>query len=414
VTTDPYHLRTLETVDEWSIVSTILSDAFGDDMGAEDDERERLVFEPARDHVIEHTEDGGVANAAAYSRELTVPGGTVPAAHVSLVGVRQTHRRRGLLTRLMLHQLGAVRSAGQEPVAVLWASEGRIYQRFGYGLAAGRQVYEIKNREVRLARSVTPEVGRVRDTPPEQARKELQQVYERVRPTRPGWSSRDENWWSNRLLDPKASRPSGHTAMRALLFHGPEGVDGYALWRRKSGSDAFGPDDEVSVGEAVAATPEAYTALWQFLFSIDLSRTIRFRMAAVDEPLRYLVDEPRALRATHTDSLWLRIVDLPAALTARRYAAPVDLVVEVTDGLLPDNAGRWRLTADGSGATCTRTADSPDLTGDTTDLGAAYLGGTPLGALAGSGRVRELTPGALAVAAAAFTWHQAPSAIEVF
>jgi predicted N-acetyltransferase YhbS len=254
VTTDPYRLRTLECLEDLSIVSTVLSDAFGEDLAEEEDERERFVFEPARDYVIEHAEDGPVANAGAYSRELTVPGGTVPAAHVTLVGVRQTHRRRGLLTRMMLHQLDDVRSAGREPVAVLWASEARIYQRFGYGMAAGRQLYEIKNREVRLTRSVTPAVGRLRDVPPEQARKELEQVYERVRPTRPGWSSRDDGWWSVRLFDHKALRPAGHTALRALLFEGPEGVEGYALWRRKDGGDQFGPDAEVSVTELVAAT----------------------------------------------------------------------------------------------------------------------------------------------------------------
>jgi predicted acetyltransferase len=414
VTTDPYRLRTLDTADDYALVSDVLGAGFGDDMSEDDKDSDRLTFEPARDHVVEHAADGIVANAAAYTRELTIPGAVLPsAAHVTLVAVRPTHRRRGLLTRLMLHQLKDIREVRREPVALLWASEGRIYQRFGYGAAAARHWIEADNRNLRFTRSVTPEVGRVRDAAPGDVRKELRDVFERVRPGRPGWSGRTDNWWSRRLLDPASSR-HGYTARRALLFDGPDGVDGYALWRRKGDWDMTGPKGLVDVVELIAATPEAYAALWRLLFSVDLTRTVRYGFAAVDEPLRHLVDEPRALNATALDSLWLRIVDLPAALAARRYAAPVNVVIEVTDGLLPDNAGRWRLSGDASGATCARTSDAPDLTCDITDLGAVYLGGTPLGSLAAAGRVRETRPGALPVTATAFSWQPAPSALEVF
>jgi predicted acetyltransferase len=412
VTTDQYHLRALETAEDFKLAFGVLSDAFGEDIPDAELERDRLVFEPTRDHVIEHEEDGMVANAGAYTRHVTVPGAIVPAAHVTLVGVRPVHRRRGLLTRLMTHQLGEVRDRG-EPIAMLWASEGRIYQRFGYGLAGLRYSMSVDTREVRLARAVAPGAGRLRDASPAQVRKELQELYERVRAERPGWSSRDENWWSWRLFDDPGGR-RGYTELRALLYQGPDGLDGYALWRRKDEWDENGPKGEAYVTELVAATPEAYVALWQFLLTVDLTRTVRYPFGAADEPLRYLVNEPRALGSRVSDALWVRVVDLPAALSARRYAAPVDVVLEVTDELLAGNAGRWRLVGDADGATCTATTEPADLSCDVADLGAAYLGGTSLAALAAAGRVSELRPGALAAASTAFGWQREPSALDIF
>jgi predicted acetyltransferase len=412
VSGDPYTLRTLETPDDFTYVWRVLSDAFGQDLSDDEAERERLVFEPDRAHVIDHDEDGPVGTAAAFTREVTVPGAVIPGGHVTQVGVRQVHRRRGLLTRLMLHQLRDIRERG-EPVALLWASEGRIYQRFGYGFAGQRHSMTIDTRETRLIRPAVPGAGRLREAPPEQFRKELQQVYERVRADFPGRSSRDENWWSWRLSDPSSSR-GGFSRTHALVYETGSGADGYALWRRNGAWEDDGPKNELRVGELVAATPEAYLALWDYLLAVDLTRSVRYHFAAADEPLRYLVNEPRALGAKVGDSLWVRLVDVPAALSARRYQAPVDVVLDVTDALLPENAGRWRLTGDPGSASCVATTDAPDLTCDVTDLGAIYLGGAPLATLAAGGRVREERPGALESAATAFGWYRAPSPLDVF
>src|SRR6266511_3246449 len=180
------------------------------------------------------------------------------------------------------------------PVAALWASEGRIYQRYGYGLACLKLSYEIDLREVRLSPRATAATGRLRDAAPRDARKDLQQVYERVRPHRPGWSSRDERWWDWTLDDP-ASRRSGMTVQRAVLFDSGESTGGYGLWRTKPDWNAAGPAGELRVVEIAAATPQAYAALWRFLLSFDLMRTARFGFAALDDPLLYLVDEPRRL-----------------------------------------------------------------------------------------------------------------------
>jgi predicted acetyltransferase len=147
---------------------------------------------------------------------------------------------------------------------------------------------------------------------------------------------------------------------------------------------------------------------------VDLTRTTRYWFGAVDEPLLYLVNEPRRLNGRLGDGLWVRLVDVGAALAGRTYAAPVDVVIEVTDELVPENAGRWRLAADGTGARCTRTDGDADLACDVSALGAVYLGGPTLGALAAAGRVAELRSGALAAASTAFGWHRAPNATEIF
>ncbi|MGH3681039.1 MAG: GNAT family N-acetyltransferase [Natronosporangium sp.] len=401
------------TAEDLPAISGLMSAAFHETFDPETKELEGSVFEPDRSLVIHDPDRTGplVAHAAAFTRDLTVPGGTVPAAHVSLVGVLSTHRRRGLLTRLMHRQLPEL----PEPVAVLWASEGRIYPRFGYGLASRKVGLSADTREVRLP-APTP-TGRLRTLPPEPARPELIRLYESVRPDHPGWSSRNEAWWSYRLADLTSHR-HGASERRATLHENEAGeVDGYALWRVKPDWDAAGPRGEVQVTELVAGNPDAHLALWRFLFSIDLTRTVTLRLGGLDEPLLRLADEPRRLGATLGDGLFVRIVDLPAALTARRYAAPLDLVLEVTDQLLPGNAGRWRLTAAGSRdkPTCTRVDEPADLACDVADLAAAYLGDAgALATLAAAGRVREVRPDTLAAASTGFGWHRAPVGIEVF
>jgi predicted acetyltransferase len=400
------------TPDDWDAVAQLLATVFHSAVDEELREIERETFEPGRALIVG---DAGavVGHAAAFTRELSVPGAVVPAAHVTMVGVVPTHRRRGLLTGLMRRQLREVFDTGREPIAVLWASEGRIYPRFGYGLAAQRQRLLINTREVRLARPIEPDAGTLRAGAPGTLQAQLAKLYEHLRPERPGWSSRHESTWRYVLADTPSIRKDA-TEQQAIVHEGPAGVDGYALWRSMSSWDDGGPNGEVIVSELAAATPGAYQALWQFLLSIDLTRSVRFGMAAVDEPLLYLVNEPRWLNPTLADSLWVRVVNVGAALARRRYATPVDLVIEVTDSLLPENDGRWRLTGDSSGALCSRTEAPADLACTVADLGAVFLGGVSVGALAAAGRVRELRQGAVRAASAAFGWHRAPVAPEVF
>jgi predicted acetyltransferase len=400
---------------DWDRVDALLTRSFHGNLDAEMHEIETGTFEPERTLLVEDGADL-VGCAGAFTREMTVPGAVLPAAHVTMVGVAPTHRRRRLLTRMMHRQLREVRDAGVEPFAVLWASEGRIYPRFGYGLASQGLHLEIDTREAALREDwqqpAAAAVGRLRDGEPGTLLKDMQPVYERLRSERPGWSSRNDAWWRYILADTEKRRDGG-TPRRAVVLDGPDGPTGYAVWRSKEGW-RNGPNGEVHVTEVVAADPASYTALWRFLLSIDLIRTVRYWCASMDEPLLHLVAEVARLDPRMFAGLWVRLTDVGAALAGRRYAAPVDVVIEVTDALLPENAGRWRLTGDLDGAACAPTTAPADLACDVRELGAAYLGGTSLGHLAAAGRLRELRPGALLAAGAAFGWHRAPSAIEVF
>ena len=404
------------TPQDWTAVSNLMRTAFHGSLDPEFDKIEQRIFEPERSLVVQDGDDV-VAHAGAFTRDLTVPGVLVPAGHVTMVCVAPTHRRQRLLTRMMHRQLSEIRDAGREPIAVLWASEGRIYPRFGYGLATERLGMEIDSREAAVRLDWQRDIGapgRIRAGAPDALRKELATVYDRLRPDRPGWSSRDEHWWDYALADTEPGR-RGAGARRAAIHYGPDGPTGYALWRAKAGWEASGPCAEVLVNEVAAEDPAAYGALWRLLLGIDLVRQVRYRFAATDEPLLHLVPEVDRLAARLGDGLWLRVVDVAAALRARRYAAPVDTVIEVEDPLLPENSGRWRLVAGGGDAVeCEPTTAPADLSCGIADLGAVYLGGPSLTALAAAGRVRELRPGALAAASLAFGWHRAPVSPEVF
>lgn len=410
MTNPPLPVATARTED-FDELARLLGHLFHAPFDAETHEVERALFEPDRTLLVRDG-DELVATARAFTRELTVPGARVPAAHVSGVGVAPTHRRRGLLTRLMRLQLRQVHDGGREPVAVLWASEGGIYPRFGYGLAAQRISVECATGALRMPAPASAE-GRLRLAAPADCRTELARVYDRVRPERPGWSDRSELWWRYVLSDP-AGRRGGATERRAVLHEGPDGVDGYGLFRTRANWERTGPNGLTTVDEVVAATAAAYAAVWRMLLSLDLTGQLSFGVGAVDEPLLRLVDEPRRLDAQLADALWLRVVDVPAALAARRYATGVDVVIEVTDELLPENTGRWRLTGGPERARCAPTDRPAELACDVRCLGELYLGGAGLSALAAAGRVRELRPGALAAAGPAFGWHRAPAGMDVF
>ncbi|BCB79454.1 GNAT family N-acetyltransferase [Phytohabitans flavus] len=398
------------TPDDFLKASNLLFGLFHHSVDQDAQDLDRQVWEADRTLLVTDG-DEVVGHTFAAARDITVPGGVLPAGHITGVGVAPTHRRRGLLTRLMRRQLRDLHDAGREPLAVLWASEARIYPRFGYGLASTRLELTIDTREVRLPEATA--AGRLRVGAPADLFPELSKVYDMVRQERPGWSSRDEGWWAQVLAD-SPGRRDGATERRAVVHEGEGGVDGYAVWRTKGGWNHGGPNAEVHVSEIAATDPVAYAALWRFLLGIDLARTVTYGFAAVDDPLLYLASDPRQLNTHFSDGLWLRVVDLPAALAARRYASDVDVVLEVSDPVLPENAGRWRVTGGPGGAACERVDTEPDLACDIADIGAAYLGGSSLAAMAAAGRVRELRPGTLNAASTAFGWYRQPAAPEVF
>jgi predicted acetyltransferase len=371
------------------------------------DETGRALFEPERALAVDDG-DEVVATARALTRDLSVPGAVVPAAHVTGVGVRATHRRKGILSRLMTRQL----QDAAEAFAVLWASEPAIYGRFGYAPAAWGTTYEIELPRVRPKRVEDP--GRLREIPVDGAGTVLAPLLAEYQQFRPGVSSRTAPWWENRLSDPSEGR-QGRSALKLVVHENVSGtIDGYALSRNKLNWNAGGPAGEVSLEELVALDFTAYGALWQHFFTMDLATVLRFNHGAIDEPVQQLVANPEALNRRIGETLWIRITDVARALEQRRYATAVDVVFEVTDTLLPANSGRYHLTADEDKVRCERTDDPADLALSITDLAAVYLGGRTLTEFARTGRVRELQPGTLTRATAAFGWPIAPASIEIF
>lgn len=391
---------------EFDAVRAVFSAAMMFDV--EPNDLAQQLFEPERTLVAV---DGGefIGTTLALTRTLSVPGAVVPAAHVTGVGVRATHRRRGVLSQLMGRQLREV----PEAIAVLWASEPAIYGRFGYGAAAWGTAYEVDLHRVGPpAGPIRP--GELGELTADDAVKELPPILDRLQQVRPGVSDRSELRWRKHLED-KPDNRGGRTALRIVVHRDETGsVDGYAIWRGKMVWNPTGPAYEVHVEELVAPEPTAYRVLWQHLLTMDLSATLGYGYGAVDEPLLQLVQTPTALDRRVSESLWIRITDVRRALQERRYTVPIDVVLDVTDDLIESNTGRFRLTASGSSVSCERTEDPADLTLSITELGAIYLGGRPLAEFATTGRVTEHTPGTLTQTTAAFHWPLAPVSVEVF
>jgi predicted acetyltransferase len=380
--------------------------AFYDEL--EPDARALWAAECEPERTLDAFADGEiVATSGLLSRELTVPGAVVPMAGVTSVGVRADHRRRGLLGRMMRGHLEAIHARGAEAVAALWASEATIYGRYGYGVATRCADLTVRSPTARV--QADGELPRPRIVPIDAARPQLAAIHDAVRPGRPGMLGRPATKWDSRLRDLEHER-AGRSRLQAALVE-----DGYAVFAiRKGQTEAGNPDSVVELRELLARTPEAHAALWSFLVGLELTRRVVWEEAPVDEPIVHRLTDPRAVSTTVFDALWVRLVDVPRALAQRSYLAPVDVVLEVADAVCPHNAGRVRLTGDEHGGRCEATTDAADLALGVRELGAAYLGGTPLIALAAAGRVRELTPGALAGADRAFRAAREPWCPEIF
>jgi len=413
---DPYPIRPIGP-DEFDSFYLVDQHAFGGSPLSESDRQGVLGrFEFDRSlAALDGTAPVGIAGAFTFL--LSVPGGQMlPAAGVSWVSVLPTYRRRGVLSSLMRRQLADVRDR-HEPLAVLWASESAIYSRYGYGRASWYLDFTVNRGDGALAKTAPADDGlRLRIADPASALGALAKVFDNVLHARPGLFARNEAWWQSAIYDP-ADHREGASPLHCLLAEDDSGPRGYALYSAVARWEEFIPSNVLTVRELMAADPAASAALSADLLSRDLTSEFRLRRRPVDDPLLYQLADPRRARPQLTDGLWVRIIDVPGALTGRRYAAPVDVVLEVRDDLLPSNAGRWRLTVGGDGvATCVPVAagSAVDVALDVTELGAAYLGGTKLGALAAAGLVTELRPGALGPLSAAMGWDPAPWCPMVF
>jgi predicted acetyltransferase len=337
--------------------------------------------------------DTVVGTLRSFPTPLTVPGPReVQSAALTNVTVAPTHRRRGLLTEMITRDLRSSAERG-EPVGILIASEYPIYGQFGYGAAIDAATYTVDSKTVRF---LDPGVGTVELVDLATLRREGPAVYERVRTAQPGAIGRTERWWDRTLQQvevPGATPTKGYQA----IYRAPGGeVQGYVRYSATQEWDHMRPKGVLSVVELVSATPHAYHRLWRYCCDVDLTTRVQAGNRPVDEPLVWLLRDGRSLRQTgRFDFIWVRVLDVAAALSARRYRTDGRLVIEVTDSL-GIAAGRFALEGGPAGASCTATDASPDLTLPVDVLGSLYMGGVSAPALAGAGRMDEHTNGAVA------------------
>ncbi len=386
--------------------------AFGIHAQTDDIESWRLVFEPARSLAAF---DGGriIGTAGAFSLTLTVPGGHLPMPAVTAVGVHPTHRRQGILTSLMRRQLDDFGEQG-EVIAGLWASEGAIYGRFGYGAATNATQIKIERKYTSFVHPYERK-GRTSLIEKEAALKLFPSLYERVAATYPGMVSRPGDWWRYVTRENEQWR-GGFSPLFYAIYESPEGeAEGYVMYRVKHDWPNDPGDSTLRVAELVAETPDAYAALWRLCFDHDLIDRVEAWPRQADEPLLHLLDHPRELNLRSTDGLWLRLIDIPRALAGRKYSGEGEVVFEVKDPFCPWNEGRFELRASAKGAAeCRSTDRSPDITLDQRDLAAAYLGGVRFQTLARAGRVIESSSGGVATADRLFFWDPPPWCAHVF
>jgi predicted acetyltransferase len=349
-----------------------------------------------------------VGGAGAFTFNVTVPGGDLPTAGVTVVGVYPTHRRRGVLRSLMRAQLDDAHERG-EPLAALWASEETIYGRFGYGLASWCGEITLAHEYTSFAHPFELE-GSFRFLEPEEALEVVPPVFERARLQWPGMFSRSRLWWEQRETKDPEERREGAGPKRWIVYERDGAVDAYAAYRHKPGWEAGSTIAELRVVEALGATPTAERDLWAYLLAIDWKATVQASLLPPDHALFFLLATPRRMRYRMGDSLWVRLVDVGAALSGRKYSADGAIVFDVRDEFCPWNEGRWKLE-DGNAA---RTDDDSDIALPVQSLGAAYLGGVQFAALARAGRAEELKDGALRRADGLFRWNRHPWCPEIF
>jgi predicted acetyltransferase len=351
-----------------------------------------------------------VGGAGVYPFEMTVPGAIVPCAGVTIVGVLPTHRRRGLLSRMMRAQLDDVHERG-EPFAALWASEPTIYGRFGYGHAS--LTYEIRMPRIwaTLRAGAPPRTGQVRLIDGDEAKKAVPRLYDRVRSVTPGFLSRTADWWElRRLRDTPDRRPAGAGPLNHALLELEGRPAGYALYRIAQQEVDGEWQRKLRVMEALGVDPVATLEIWRFLFELDWTDDILANLLPLDHPLLHLVARIDQLHLGVGTGLWIRPVELGATLSARSYATDGRVTFEVADSFCSWNAGTWTLV-DG---VALRSSRRPDLKLDVQALGSAFLGGFSFAQLARAGLVEEASRGGLRRADALFASDRAPWCPEIF
>ena len=325
-----------------------------------------------------------IAGAHSHRLEMSIPGASAVVAGVANIAVQPTHTRRGVMTRMMHHQINDIHERG-EPLAALFARESIIYRRFGYGIGSLHERWMIDRPYNGYARTHESR-GRIVFVDPLDITKEFPEVFRRSTKDRPGVFQREPHQWErdSQALEHSQGGPGG---LFYAAYEDGGRVDGYATYRIRG--------DTLVVNELMAATEEANTALWRFCFDVDLVSCTEALKRPVDDPLPWMLADPRRLQRSTRDGMWVRLIDVSASLKLRCYMHSDRLVLDVRDELCPWNEGRFELEGSSEGATCRSSSSSPDLVLAVSDLASAYLGTVSFSTLSQAGLVDERTPGAL-------------------
>lgn len=379
------------TAADWPALAAALDSAFSSEMSPEVRKGFEALLDPAR-LLVATERDAVVGTAGIFSFEMTVPGNTLPTAGITIVGVRPSHRRRGILRQLMRRLLDDAHDRG-EPLAILWATEPAIYQRFGFGIGTLVTRMQMDRRGFALLSDPKP-IGRTRMLSKDEALALLPDVYERARTTIPGSLRRTADWWKLRLLNDAPSLREGGGPMFTVVLEIDGRPEGYVRYRvyRGWGQDGL-PNHALDVLEAIGTSPVATREVWRFIFGVDLIAQVRSRRLCLDHPLFLSLADLRQLRTRLTDGIWVRIVDLPAALSARRYNLTGTLTFDLSDEFCAWNEGVWQLDVTSEGASVDRTEVAPELRLGVAELSAMCLGGVACTSLLRAGRLEELVPG---------------------
>lgn len=388
-----------------------IAEAFGED--ADDDEQLLQRFEATfRTDLMIGSFDGDrlVGTFGSFDFDLALPGGSVPVAGTTVVSVAATHRRQGLLTRMMQMHLEQAR-ARRQPAAVLWASEYPIYRRFGYGPATDMAEVQFDVRQGRVAEGA-PEIDLELVDADEMARIGPD-LYEREFARRPGMHSRSDEWWTWRILLDHKDQRRGASRQRHLVAYEDRVPSGYLLYRQKLEWDFAGAKGQVKVIEMVAGSDRTRLALWHYVCGIDLFPIVHWWNMPGDDPLPYLLDNPRHLTWKIGDALWLRPLDVSRMLSGRRYSETGRLRLGVHDPLFDDQTGVYELVADGGVAEVRRVDREPEIRLGVDALGSLLLGHHRASSLRAAGRL-DGTPSSVDHLDRLFGWPVSPWTQEIF
>ena len=383
--------------------------AFGQDPDPGGEESFRRLVELDRSRGA--FEGGRMVGASiAYSLELTIPGGTAPAAGIAGIGVLPSHRRRGLMRGMMTELLTDARHRG-DILAVLWSTEVPLYGRFGYGVA-GVTTKLVIDRFPMVPHRLAPRPAQVVMVGPEEAEQVLPPLFDRKRRDVPGMFVRSPDWWELEILaDSPRHRGDSSSLRYALALDSDGDAVGYAQYRTSGSWEGIGLAITVHLEEMIALTPAAYSGLWGFLVNQDLIRELRAWNVPAETALHQVFANFRQSQ-TLNDGMWLRILDVEAALSSRRYSADGSLVLGVFDPVA-EEMSRYKLEVSGGVGSCRKVSDAPDLVCDLEDLSAGFLGRSRFRRLGEVGRV-EGEPAARSLADAMFDWDPQPWCQEVF